>query len=114
MKLVAIPSKEALIAESVGIVLLFVFGNLNPAKRVTFVLQDIFKDVLAEIATIVGKSEMAIRQLESRAHRRVYGGSPTLNPDLACQHELVGAFLAAAYEGDFDMLIATLYPDVVL
>lgn len=108
------PEHEALLADSVGLALLVVLGNLNPAERITFVLHDIFAIPFSEIASIVGKSETATRQLASRARRRVQGEGTAPAPDLAHQRALIDAFLAAAYAGDFDKLIAALDPDVVL
>ncbi|TBL81385.1 sigma-70 family RNA polymerase sigma factor [Paenibacillus thalictri] len=108
------PEQEALLSDSVGLALLVVLGNLKPAERVTFVLHDIFAMPFTEIAPIVGKSEAAVRQLASRARRRVQGTEQSPNGDLARQRELIDAFLAAAYAGDFDTLVAALDPDVVL
>lgn len=108
------PEQEALLADSVGLALLVVLGNLNPAERITFVLHDIFAMPFTEIAPIVGKSETAVRQLASRARRRVQGTGMAAEADLASQRELVDAFLAAAHAGDFDKLLAVLDPDVLL
>ncbi|NEW05339.1 sigma-70 family RNA polymerase sigma factor [Paenibacillus sp. SYP-B3998] len=108
------PEQEALLADSVGLALLVVLGNLNPAERITFVLHDIFAMPFTEIAPIVGKSETAARQLASRARRRVQGAGTASKADLARQRELVEAFLTAAHAGDFDMLVAALDPDVVV
>ncbi len=108
------PEQEALLADSVGLALLVVLGNLNPAERITFVLHDIFAMPFTEIAPIVGKSETAVRQLASRARRRVQGTGTAAEADLASQCELVDAFLAAAHAGDFDKLLAVLDPDVLL
>jgi RNA polymerase sigma factor (sigma-70 family) len=108
------PEHEALLADSVGLALLVVIDNLNPAERITFVLHDIFGMPFTEIAPIVGKSESAARQLASRARRRVQGAGTTPEADLARQRELIDAFLAAAHAGDFDSLVAALDPDVVL
>ena len=69
---------------------------------------------MRKIAPIVGRSPTAARQLASRARRRVQGATPAPDADLAMQREVVGAFLAAAREGDFDGLLAVLDPDVVL
>src|SRR5262249_14130787 len=55
----------------------------------------------------------AVRQLASRARRRVRGTAPVPDPDLTQQRRLVSAFLAASREGDFDALVALLDPDVV-
>ncbi|GIP24609.1 sigma-70 family RNA polymerase sigma factor [Paenibacillus sp. J22TS3] len=109
------PEQEALLADSVGLAMLVVLGNLNPSERVTFVLHDIFAIPFTEIAAILGKSETAARQLASRARRRVRGDSPEEDkPALAYQRELIEAFLAAARDADFDRLLAVLDPDVVL
>jgi RNA polymerase sigma-70 factor (ECF subfamily) len=67
-----------------------------------------------DIAPIVDRSPAAVRQLASRARRRVSGAAPGPDADLDTQREVVDAFLAAAREGDFDALVAVLDPDVVL
>ncbi|WP_372009394.1 sigma-70 family RNA polymerase sigma factor [Paenibacillus chitinolyticus] len=108
------PEQEAELADSVGIALLVVLGNLNPVERVTFVLHDVFTIPFNEIAPIVGKSETATRQLASRARRRIRGAKTVPEADFAHQRDVVKAFLAAAHSGDFDTLVAMLDPDVVL
>ncbi|MFD0682795.1 MULTISPECIES: sigma-70 family RNA polymerase sigma factor [unclassified Paenibacillus] len=108
------PEYEALLADSVGLALLVVLGNLNPTERITFVLHDIFAMPFTEIAAIVGKSETATRQLASRARRRVQGVRTAPEADLASHRKLINAFLAAAHAGDFDTLVAALDPEVVL
>ncbi|MFF1682750.1 sigma-70 family RNA polymerase sigma factor [Streptomyces sp. NPDC058256] len=107
------PEQEALLADSVGLALLVVLETLTPAERLAFVLHDLFAVPYEEIAPIVGRTATASRQLASRARRRVQGGAPAPDPDLARQREVVDAFLAAAREGDFDALVAVLDPDVV-
>ncbi len=108
------PEEGALIADSVGLALLVVLETLTPAERLAFVLHDTFAVSFEEIATIVGRSPAATRQLASRARRRVQGARPTPDADLTEQRRVVDAFLAAARQGDFDALIAVLDPDVVL
>jgi RNA polymerase sigma factor (sigma-70 family) len=108
------PVNQALLADSVGLALLVVLDTLEPAERLAFVLHDMFAVPFEEIATIVGRSPAAARQLASRARRRVQGRAPAPDPDLGRQREVVDAFLAAVREGDFDALIEVLDPDVVL
>jgi RNA polymerase sigma factor (sigma-70 family) len=108
------PEQEAILADSVGIALLVVLGNLNPAERITFVLHDVFAMPFNEIAPILGKSEVATRQLASRARHRVRGAQAMQEVDLALQRNVVQAFLAAAHAGDFDTLVAALDPHVIL
>jgi RNA polymerase sigma factor (sigma-70 family) len=107
------PEREALLGESIGLALLVVLDTLEPAERVAFVLHDVFGVPFDEIAPIVGRTPVAARQLASRARRRVHGTAEP-EPDVARQREVVGAFLAAARDGDFEALLAVLDPDVVL
>ena len=109
------PEQEALLADSVGPALLVVLETLAPAERLAFVLHDMFAVPFDEIATIVGRSPAAARQLASRARRRVQGTDVADAPaDRARQRAVVDAFLAASRSGDFDALLALLDPDVVL
>jgi len=108
------PEEEAQLADSVGLALLVVLETLSPAERLAFVLHDTFDLPFEEIASIVGRTPTAARQLASRARHRVRG-APLLDPrELARQREVVDAFLAALRAGDFEGLIAVLDPEVVL
>jgi RNA polymerase sigma-70 factor (ECF subfamily) len=108
------PEREAVLADSVGAALLVVLETLNPAERLAFVLHDMFAVSFEEIATIVGRSPAAARQLASRGRRRVQGAAAVPDADVARQREVVTAFLAASRNGDFAALLAVLAPDVVL
>ena len=110
------PERELLLADSVGMAMLVVLEALSPAERVAFVLHDMFAVPFEDVAEIVGKSPAAARQLASRARRRVRGAETAADVDVdpARQREIVGAFLAASRNGDFDALLAVLDPDVEL
>jgi RNA polymerase sigma-70 factor, ECF subfamily len=108
------PEEEALIADGVGLALYIVLETLAPAERLAFVLHDMFAMPFDEIASIVGRSPEAARQLASRARRRVQGATPVPDVELAEQKRIVEAFLAAAREGDFDTLLEMLDPEVTL
>ncbi|MBB6690371.1 sigma-70 family RNA polymerase sigma factor [Cohnella xylanilytica] len=108
------PEREAILADSVGIALLVVLGTLNPEERIAFVLHDIFAVPYAEIGPIVGRTEIAARQLASRARRRVQGARASAGTDLGAQRALVDSFLAAARSGDFEALLSVLDPGAVL
>jgi RNA polymerase sigma factor (sigma-70 family) len=108
------PEQQAILADSVGLALLVVLDTLTPAERLTFVLHDMFAVPFEQIATLVGRTPGAAKQLASRARRRVQNGAPPPDPDLAGQRQVVDAFLAAARGGDFDALVAVLDPDVVV
>jgi RNA polymerase sigma-70 factor, ECF subfamily len=108
------PEHEALLADSVGLALLVVLDTLAPAERLAFVLHDMFAVPFDQIAPIVGSSPAAVRQLASRARRRVQQAAPTPDADLTRQRAVVDAFFAASRNGDFAALVAVLDPDVVL
>jgi RNA polymerase sigma-70 factor (ECF subfamily) len=108
------PEREALIADSVGIALLVVLETLAPPGRLAFVLHDIFAVPFEEIASIVGCSPAAARQLARRARRRVQGAASLPDVDLKQQRRVVDAFFAAVRVGDFEALVAVLDPDVVV
>lgn len=110
------PEYDALLADAVGLALLVVLEKLAPAERLAFVLHDLFAMPFDEIATVVGRTPTAARQLASRARRRIQGRP--LDQDrqvaLSYQRDVVEAFLAASRGGDIEALLAVLDPDVVV
>lgn len=107
------PEQEAILADSVGLAMLVVLDSLTPAERIAFVLHDAFAVPFEEIAAILGRSPAAVRQLASRARKRVRGRAPSA-ATLAPQRQLVEAFLAALRAGDMEGIIAVLDSDVVV
>jgi RNA polymerase sigma factor (sigma-70 family) len=107
------PEDEALMADSVGLALLVVLDRLTPSERLAFVLHDMFAMPFEEIAVMLGRSPAAVRQLASRARRRVQGATPPAT-SFAQRRAVVDAFVTASREGDFEGLVAVLDPDVVL
>jgi RNA polymerase sigma factor (sigma-70 family) len=108
------PEQEALLADSVGLALLVVLDTLAPAERVAFVLHDMFGLPFGEIGAVTGRSPAAVRQLASRARRRVQGTAVIPGARLARQREVAAAYLAAARGGDLGALLSILDPEVVL
>ncbi|WP_026195601.1 sigma-70 family RNA polymerase sigma factor [Verrucomicrobium sp. 3C] len=107
------PEQELLQSEAVGLALLVMLERLSPGERVAFVLHDTLKLPFEEIASILGRSSAAARQLASRARRRMQGAPQASDHDLAPQREAVGAFLTALRAGDIDGLLAVLDPQVL-
>ncbi|WP_034265187.1 sigma-70 family RNA polymerase sigma factor [Actinospica robiniae] len=107
------PEGEAELAEEVGLALLVVLDKLSPAERVAFVLHDLFEVPFDDMAPMMERSTAAVRQLASRARRRVRG-LPAPTPDAARARRAVDAYLAATRSGDFEALLTLLDPDVVL
>ncbi|WP_409184551.1 sigma-70 family RNA polymerase sigma factor [Amycolatopsis sp. VS8301801F10] len=106
-------AEEAQLADSVGLAMLVVLDVLGPAERIAFVLHDMFAVPFEDLAQILDRSPAAVRQLASRARRRVRGGEAA-PADASKRRGVVEAYLAAAREGDFAGLLKVLDPDVVL
>ncbi len=107
------PEQEALLGDAVGAALMVVLGELAPAERVAFVLHDLFAVPFGQIATILDRSAPSVRQLASRARRRIRGAEPPA-ADRTHDRTVVDAFFAAARSGDFAALLRVLDPDVAL
>jgi RNA polymerase sigma factor (sigma-70 family) len=108
------PEHEAELADSVGRALLVVLEALSPAERLAFVLHDLFALPFDEVAGTMGRSPAAVRQLASRARRRVQTPASAPEPDRATQRRVVEAFLAASRGGDFQALVDLLDPGAVV
>jgi RNA polymerase sigma-70 factor (ECF subfamily) len=111
----AAPSPEDKVAldESVGLALLAVLERLSPAERTALVLHDVFGMPFSEVAEVVERSPEAVRQLASRARRRVRQHAPKQSVDRQEHQQAVQAFLTASVSGDLEGLLHILDPDVV-
>jgi RNA polymerase sigma-70 factor, ECF subfamily len=108
------PEYEALLADAVGVALQVVLDTLAPAERVAFILHDMFAVPFDEIASLLGRSPQATRQLASRARQRVQDTATAPDLDIRAQRTIVDAFFAAARDGDLDALVAVLDPEIVI
>ena len=108
------PEQDALLADSIGVALLVVLDTLTPAERLAFVMHDMFDVSFDEIASIIGRTPQAARQLASRARHRVRGPERVQQVDLKRERKVVDSFLAALRAGDFEGLLAVLDPDVLV
>ncbi|UNO40574.1 RNA polymerase sigma factor SigJ [Streptomyces sp. MST-110588] len=107
------PEDRVTLEESVGLALLTVLERLTPAERTAFILHDVFAVPFPEIADVVGRTPESVRQLASRARRRVRAEAPRRTVDRAEHRRTVEAFLSAVMGGDLDHLMAVLDPEVV-
>ena len=108
------PERSAELADSVSMAALLLLERLSPLERAVFVLREVFGFGFPEIATAVGRSEAACRQLAVRARRHVDAGRPRFEPDRGEQQKLAARFFAALGEGDVDGLRELLAADVQL
>ncbi|HTW14637.1 MAG TPA: RNA polymerase sigma factor SigJ [Nocardioides sp.] len=108
------PAERVTLDESVRYALLVVLEQLSPAERTAWVLHDLFGMPFPEVATAVGRTPDAVRQLASRARRHVADRTPRVDVDRPAHDRVVAAFAAAAAGGDLDALMRTLDPEIVL
>ncbi len=87
-----------------------VLERLRPDQRVAFVLHDGFAVPYAQVADVLGTTEVAARQLASRA-RKAVTAAPLPKPD-PTHDETVGRLMAAMAAGDLDAVVALLHPEV--
>lgn len=107
-------AEEADLAESVSMAMLVVLETLSPLERVVFVLREAFEYPFAEIATILGRTETAVRQVARRARAHVEARRPRFMHDRRVRRRATERFLAACVGSDVDALLDALDPDVTL
>ncbi|WP_280466213.1 RNA polymerase sigma factor SigJ [Nocardia brasiliensis] len=100
--------------ERVTTALLVVLESLSPAERTAFVLQDVFGMSGPEVAEVVGRTPAAVRQLASRARKRVEDGTPRFPASPDEQEKVVSAFAVAWRSGDLSALLGVLDANVSL
>jgi len=100
------PERSAELADSLSMAALLLL------ERAVFVLREVFGFSFPEIASAVGRSEAACRQLAVRARCHMDAGRPRFEADRREREELAERFFDAFREGDVDGLRELLAADV--
>jgi RNA polymerase sigma-70 factor (ECF subfamily) len=106
------PARSAELADSLSMAALLLLERLSPLERAVFVLREVFAFDFGEVASAVGRSEAACRQLALRARRHMDAGRPRFEADRREREELAARFFDAVRDGDVDALKELLAPDV--
>ncbi|MGI8879615.1 MAG: RNA polymerase sigma-70 factor [Jatrophihabitans sp.] len=106
------PARSAELADSVSMAALLLLERLSPLERAVFVLREVFGFDYPEVATAVGRSEAACRQLAVRARRHMDAGRPRFEADRTERQVLAARFFDAFREGDVEALREMLAADV--
>jgi RNA polymerase sigma-70 factor, ECF subfamily len=106
------PQRSAELADSLSMAALLLLERLSPLERAVFVLREVFGFGFPEVASAVGRSEAACRQLAVRARRHMDAGRSRFEADRTERAELAGRFLDAFRDGDVDGLTELLAADV--
>jgi RNA polymerase sigma-70 factor (ECF subfamily) len=109
------PADRVTLDDEVQAALALVLDRLTPGERTAFLLHDVFGFPFDAVATIVGRSPAAVRQLASRARRSIRADDDTSGSRRTGSAErdlVVQRFIAACEGGDIAMLVEVLDPDV--
>lgn len=117
-------ARHAELADDLSTAFLVLLEKLTPAERAAFLLHDVLGYPHRQSARVIGTTELAARQLASRARRRVTraregtadapAGTPVRAASDPHAAELVSRFIAATQEGDLEALLEMLADDVSL
>lgn len=108
------PARSAELADSVSMAALLLLERLSPLERAVFVLREVFDFGYPEVASAVGRSEAACRQLAARARQHMTEGRPRFEADRRERDELASRFFDALRQGDVGELQDLLAADVSL
>jgi RNA polymerase sigma-70 factor (ECF subfamily) len=108
------PASRAELADSLSQAMLVLMERLTPVERAAYLLREGFGYEYAEIADVIGRTEVNTRQLVTRARKHVEASRPRFDADDAARDALLERFLAAAEEGDLEGLEELLADDALL
>jgi RNA polymerase sigma-70 factor (ECF subfamily) len=108
------PADVVTLDDSIRMALTVVLERLTPPERAAFVLHDVFQFSFDDVASIVGRSPAACRQLASRARRRMQEEARPARfaVEAAEEREVAERFIAACAGGELEELLALLDPEV--
>lgn len=102
------PEDAAELAGDLSVAFLWVLERLAPEERAAFLLRQVFDHDYPEVATALGKSEAACRQLVHRAGERLRLERPRFEVTQEAHRKLLEKFMLAARSGQRDALKALL------
>ena len=107
------PDRPLELAADLSMAVLTLLETLAPEERAAFLLHDVFDVEYGRIASIVGKSEAACRQLIHRARERVRGSRKRFDATEASKVALLERFKAGVRASDEKALLSLFAADAV-
>jgi RNA polymerase sigma-70 factor, ECF subfamily len=101
-------------ADDLSIALLLTLERLSPLERAAFLLHEVFDMDYHDIASTLGRSTEACRQLAARAREHVRDERPRFAPTDDNREKLFAAFEAVMTSGDVASFAQVLADDAVL
>ncbi len=108
------PEQASERAEAISIAMLVVLQSLTENQRAAFILHDVFDFGYDEVATSLGVTQAAARQLVHRARDQVRQRRHRNAVEPGRHRQAVDLFVSAAHAGDIGALMALLSPDITL
>jgi RNA polymerase sigma-70 factor (ECF subfamily) len=108
------PQRSAELADSLSMAALVLLERLSPLERAVFVLREVFGFGFPDVASAVGRSEAACRQLAVRARRHMDAGRRRFEADRNERQGLAERFFDAFRDGDVNGLTELLAADIQL
>jgi len=105
-------ASEAERTEAVSLAMLVVLQTLSPLERAVFVLREVFGFSFGEIAGMLGRTEVSVRQVGSRARSHVQARRPRFDAPAETRRRVTDEFLSACVGGDLNKMMELLAPDV--
>jgi RNA polymerase sigma-70 factor (ECF subfamily) len=105
------PDRDVELASDLSMAFLVLLERLAPEERAAFLLHDVFDCGYRDIASMLGKSEAASRQIVHRARDRVRGEQQRFHATDAAREQLLKTFVAAVETRDERALLQLLTPD---
>jgi RNA polymerase sigma-70 factor (ECF subfamily) len=105
---------EQPMADDLSIALLVTLERLSPLERAAFLLHEVFDMDYGDVASALGRTEEACRQLAARARQHVRNERPRFAPTDENREKLLAAFEAVMTSGDVTSFAQVLADDAVL
>jgi RNA polymerase sigma-70 factor (ECF subfamily) len=100
--------------ESISLAFLLLLEQLQPLERAVFLLREVFEYEYAEIATMLGKSEVACRRSFSRARKHLADHRPRFSASPETHRQLLASYFQAVETGEMTTLKELLADEVTL
>src|SRR2546429_6367375 len=100
--------------ESISLAFLVLLEQLQPFERAVFLLREVFEYPFAEIASMLGKSEVACRRSFSRAKKHLSEHRPRFPASAQTHRQLLSGYFQAVQTGETTALMNLLSEDVTL
>jgi RNA polymerase sigma-70 factor (ECF subfamily) len=98
--------------ETISLAFLLLLEQLQPVERAVFLLREVFDYDYADIASFLGKSEVACRQWFSRAKKHLADHRPRFQASPETQRRMLVSFQQALQAGEMTPLMNMLSEDV--